>query len=69
MNIIDMTTIQFLTLTKNFVSAIFVHLEVDTLKMFNVHKFMLLDIQNFLGLSNFDSALKDMYLERHRTLF
>ena len=66
MNIIDMTTIQFLTLTKNFVSAIFVHLEVDTLKMFNV--LMLLDIQNFFGLSNFDSALKDMYLERHRTL-
>ena len=58
MNIIDMTTIQFLTLTKNFVSAIFVHLEVDTLKMFNV--LMLLDIQNFFGLSNFDSALKDM---------
>ena len=67
MNIIDMKTIQFLTLTKNFVSAIFVHLEVDTLKMFNV--LMLLDIQNFFGLSNFDSALKDMYLERHRTLF
>ena len=67
MNIIDMTTIQFLTLTKNFVSAIFVHLEVNTLKMFNV--LMLLDIQNFFGLSNFDSALKDMYLERHRTLF